>query len=291
MRELVVFVLCLLLVGCASKQDLEEAKKRIAVLEDSIEQLRNTPHERLARAGELSGAEAESVYTALVEAYPQSPEAKIARESLKVIAARREAARAARERRQRLGFRALEESRTVEVAPTQLRFTSVSTDDRFTYDRYDDRYHYREAKRGHLYIVATVRITADEEELDPDLPAVHVYRADGDRLSHVGTMDYEFYDWEDYGSYLGNEHDSGNDFETTATIPFSLGLEVDNSTFEDAIFVMVEDRNCADRGYSSDNPEVYYSTYECTPSPNLKTLSVGEAEELHAVEVFNKDTL
>jgi len=49
MRKIVVFILCLLLVGCSSKQDLEEAEKRIAVLEDSIEQLRNTPHQRLAR--------------------------------------------------------------------------------------------------------------------------------------------------------------------------------------------------------------------------------------------------
>lgn len=201
MRQLIVFLLCLFLVGCVSKQDLEEAKKRIAVLEDSIEKLRNTPHERLARAGRLSGAEAESTYTALVEAYPQGPEAEVARESLEVISARREAARAARKRRQRLGFRALDESRSAKVGPTQLRFTSVSTNNRFTYDRYEDTYRYQEAKRGHLYIVATVRITADEEELDPDLPPVHVYRTDGDQLSHVGTMEYEFYDWEDYGSY------------------------------------------------------------------------------------------
>lgn len=90
---------------------------------------------------------------------------------------------------------------------------------------------------------------------------------------------------------VGNEHDSGNDFETTATVPFSIGLEVANSTFEDPIFIVVEDRNCADRGRSSDSPEVYYSTYNCTPNPELKTLSVKEAERLQTIEVFNKEKL
>jgi hypothetical protein len=104
-------------------------------------------------------------------------------------------------------------------------------------------------------------------------------------------MEYEFYEWQDYGTYLGNEYDSGNDFETTATIPFSLGLEVNENVFDDAIFVMVEHRNCANRARRSSSPEVYYSTLGCDPDPELETLSVKEAEKLETVEVFNKENL
>jgi hypothetical protein len=300
MRRYALFsFLCVLLFGCASKQDLEEAKERVAVLEDSlaearkrIQKLENTPHERLARAGRLSGSEAESEYTALVEAYPQSEEAEIAKDSLEAISARREAARAARERRQRLGFKVLEETRDVKVGPTRVRFTSVRTGNRWTYDDYGDTYHYRDAQRGHTYVLADVRITADEDALNPDLAPVHVYKAGGESLVYIGTMRYEFRRWDDYGSYLGNDADYGNDFSRTSTIPFKLGLEVTDEDATGPLFVMVEKRNCASRQNNSyGSPEVSYSTYSCIPNSGLKRLSVEEAQTLHTIEVLNRENL
>ena len=45
-------------------------------------------------------------------------------------------------------------------------------------------------------------------------------------------LEYRFRRWEDYGSYLGNSADYGNDFSRTKTIPFSLGYEIEESDYK-----------------------------------------------------------
>ena len=292
--------LTLLLTGCVPQSDYDAAKRRIASLEDSlstvmatVEELENTPHERLARAARSSNAsEAEAEYKALAEIYPQSAEASIARDSLNAIVARREAARVAEERRQRLGFKVLKEKRDIRVGPLRVQFTSVRTGNNFVHDRYDSRWLYNTAKRGYRFILADVRITADSDALNPSLPPILVYQAKGAELQYVGVMRYEFHRWKDYGTYLGNYHDSGNDFANSSTIRFNAGLEVENEILDSSVFIMVENRNCATRETNTyGNPEIRYSIASCIPKGRLRSLSVEEAEELYTVHIINKNKL
>ena len=55
-------------------------------------------------------------------------------------------------------------------------------------------------------------------------------------------MDIEFYKWEDYGSYLGNEADYSNDFSRTQTIRFDVGYELKISDYKGKDIYLVATR-------------------------------------------------
>lgn len=298
-----VVVFGLLLSGCVSRNDSEALRTRISVLEDSlhaatvrIAELENTPAERLARAIRLSQSRdekaSEEEYTALIDKYPQAPEARVARDSLGALRERREAQARAAERIQRLGFKGLAVTNDVTVGPTRMRVSSVRLGSRFISDRYDGSYHYRDVRRGYTYVLADVRITAAEDELNPMLPAIAVYKISGAYLYYVGTMSYQFQRWDDYGSYLGNTPDYGNDFSRTSTIAFNLGLEISDEDATGPLFLMVEKRNCASRTIAQfGSPEVSYPTYSCVPDGGLLQLTPEAAKNLFVVSILKENSL
>src|SRR5690606_30440748 len=163
---------------------------------------------------------------------------QIANAAVAAIEEERARARAEAERLRREGFRALPVERNVDLGGTAVTVHSVSLRDRWVSDRYESRWHYRDARRGSTYVLADVTITAESH--DPQLPPILVYAVDGARLRYVGTLGYEFYRWDDYGSYLGNEADYGNDFSRTPSIRFSAGLEVtEDGVDAEAVFLLV----------------------------------------------------
>jgi len=75
-----------------------------------------------------------------------------------------------------------------------------------------------------VYITADVNITSKVKE--PALPSVVVYYSQEEKLYLLGQMTYNFYQWEDYGTYLGNYHDSNNDFNYVETVKFAMGVSI-----------------------------------------------------------------
>ena len=66
-------------------------------------------------------------------------------------------------------------------------------------------------------------------EKNPDIPTLAIYSISGDKLIKEGTFRIEFARWDNYGSYLGNEPDTRNDFSKVNTVGFKLGCEVNES--------------------------------------------------------------
>jgi hypothetical protein len=105
-------------------------------------------------------------------------------------------------------------------------------------------------------------------------------------------MGYEFVRWEDYGSYLGNTADYGNDFAlTTKTIRFTTGLQVSTAELtNNAVFVVVKKINCFTRNYRrANNPPTSYIESNCGSKSKL-TLSDFDKEYV-VIKVFNRNKL
>ena len=278
---LLVFAVC----GCGPDQstydelatELSLARDSIETLTELVTELRNTPSERLARArrlekqGNLKGALAE--YGSLIRAYPDAEEAATAQRA--IAAAEADAAREAaeKERLARLGLRTLRVQGSATAGAIKLSVRSVSVRSKWIFDRHGDRYHYLSAKRGHRFIVADFSISS--EARTPTLPVIAVFRPSSDRLHRVAAMTYEFHRWKDYGAYLGNYPDFGNDFAYTKSIRFSAGLEVTEDYAASPLFILVSSKTCVRRQNDQfSNPPVSYRTFGCEIP---QSLSVEEA--------------
>ncbi len=198
------------------KSELDNFKKNLEQCTLTVEDLKNTPTERLAKARKLQDqgdvSEAETEYHELIQKYPDSEESKTAKNILIEIEKKREEERIAKEKEQietekkkRLGFKTLKVENPVSLEPLKIKINSINSQQQWTFDRYGYEYRYRDARRGFKYVVADVSITSDVH--NPQLPSIEVYKTYGDKLSYIGTLHYEFYRWEDYGSYLGNDAD------------------------------------------------------------------------------------
>lgn len=296
----VSLLMALTLTGCGvSQQEHDVALARIHELEEAngrltaqVADLQNTPSLRLTRAAGLreagKAAEAEREYRDLIGRFPQSPEAETARDVIAALEAEREAEREAEARRQQLGFRALSAADHVTVGPAEVAIRSVATRRQWTFDRYDDSWHYRDARRGLQYVIAELAVTSSAH--DPLLPPIDLYRVDGGRLTYLSTMAYEFYRWDDYGSYLGNNADYGNDFAHTETIRFTAAAEVADSVLAGPLMVFVGEQGCFARTRNEfGNPEISYQRRSCNLAPSLTVDTAEQGRRL--VRVLNADRL
>lgn len=283
-----------------TKSELDQVKQNLEECTLTIEELKNTPTERLSKARSLQAqdneSEAEKEFKKIIEKYPDSNEAKVAKFALQEIEKRKEEERIAREKehveaekKKRLGFKALKVENPVIIKPLKIKINTIKASQRWTSDRYNYRYHYRDARRGYKYIVADLSITSDVH--NPELPPIDVYKTSSDKLSYIGTLRYEFYRWKDYGSYLGNNADYGNDFSHTKTIRFVAGLEISEEELKDnAIFILINDQVCFSREHDRfGNPAVKYSGVSCKYSYSLNLEEVEK--NYHLVKIFNKEKI
>lgn len=81
-------------------------------------------------------------------------------------------------------------------------------------------------------------------------------------MNREGTMEVRFAYWQDYGHYLGNYPDYGNDFAKTSTIRFKLGDEVSTELTTKPYAIVLKKTNGLSRKYDRyKNPPVSYSGY------------------------------
>lgn len=180
------------------------------------------------------------------------------------------------ELRLKLKFKVLKEQSNFIAQDLKIRTFGHNLTSRFDYDRYDDYYNYRQAKRGFKYLSFDAVI---ESKINtPLLPAFFVYiLEDGvlKRISDKTGMDIEFYKWEDYGTYLGNDADYSNDFERTKSIRFDIGDELKISDYKGKeIYLVATKEGQMVKEYNSlRNPPISYKKSSRYLAPPTKILT------------------
>lgn len=275
-RVLAFSVLLIILLGCGADQtELNSLRKErdelaakvnadaavIQALRDSVTMLSFPADQRLTKinslvsSGEYTAAKQE--ISRLTTLFPESKEAKSAPALLQRIDKLIAQKRAEEERIKALGFKALKASTTFKIDYNKIELTSISVGNSFTFDSYGDSYFYRSADRGNKYITAAMKITSDSK--DPKLPQLAVYKISGDSMTWEGNFTTEFARWDDYGSYLGNDHDFGNDFAKTSSVRFKIGKEVSEEIVKGPYALIMKKENALNRNYERfDNPPISY---------------------------------
>ena len=238
-----IVILCCSFIGCGVDQseynkvrkerDEFESKAKqkdiiIQHLRDTISMLSYPPGQRIIKINSLVSEgqydKARSEMNQLAVLFPESKEAQ----SIPSISAKIDnliaKQKAEEERIKALGFKSLKSSSYATVGYNEVSFSNLSISNTFVHDAYDDRYFYHTADRGNVFFTAVMQVTSSSK--DPNLPTLAVYSINGDKMNREGIMRVEFARWRDYGSYLGNYHDNGNDFAKTGTIRFKLGVEL-----------------------------------------------------------------
>jgi hypothetical protein len=267
-RLILIVVLGTVVLSCNVKQS-EEYKQLVSMnlsLKKEIDSLNNTP-DRIFYRG-LNYFKNENLDSALVEfnkiksLYEGSEffnKANLKINEGKRIIAKREKEK---ELRLKLKFKALKEQQTFETDNLTIRTFGHNFTSRFDFDRYGDRYHYREAKRGYKYLSFDAEISSETNT--PMIPAFYVYvLTDGvlKRISKGKGIGIEFYRWDDYGSYLGNDADYSNDFQRTKTIRFDLGEELKTLDYKGKeVYIVATKIGRMYKEASLRNPPISYET-------------------------------
>ena len=264
-----------------TKAELEKTKQELINCSTELADVLNTPDQRILTAkklfadGNFSGARKE--YEEIKSKFPDTEFTNIANKEIaeldKAVEKRKvetERRKKEEERKKALGFKTLKPSSTVKFEDLTLNFEKVWTGKRWSFDDYGSRYMLRDATRGNKHVLARVRISSESK--NPQLPAILAYQLFDGKLILLGTLGYEFRRWKDYGSYLGNYADYGNDFAHSKTIPFNLGYETSEDNLKSGrVYVVMKKTGCFSRGNKDyGNPEVQYTMGICSPKSSLE---------------------
>ncbi len=257
------------------KSQLKQANEQIVLLKYPADQRLNQA-KSLVESGDLDKALVE--IQQLKQLFPNSAEASASEALLTRIEDLQEAKRKEEERIKALGFKAIPEQTTIKVDYNTVTLSNISVGNRFVFDAYDDRWFYRDADRGSKYVTMQMSVTSTSHY--PDLPQFAAYSIKGDQMTLIGKFDTRYARWSDYGSYLGNYHDSSNDFSKVSTVKFKLGLEVDNETLSRPYAIVLMKKNVLSSHYERfENPPYSYIGSANYPSQ----LSLDDFKEQYVI--------
>ncbi len=165
----------------------------------------------------------------------------------------------------------LKELTVFKNADLQLKFANFILQKTYVHDRYSEEYHYNSAERGNIFITSSVSIFSKSK--DPKLPVICAFILDGKTLKLRGTFNYNFSRWEDYGTFLGNNADFGNDFAHTEKIQFDIGLEVEKENIKGfPIYILAKNEPCVEREENRlKEPPVSYSDGNCITGGDISS--------------------
>ncbi len=174
----------------------------------------------------------------------------------------------------------------LQISFDQFRFTNEFIFDRYA-QIYSSSWHYRQPERGNKYLVSVATITSGAK--NPVLPGIYAYYVDSSGIFLATDFKYEFYFWSDYGSYLGNYHETGNDFAYTETIRFDLGAVVREEYLKYPILILASNdgRFSRNNKYLGNPPVEYTST--STALTNLSALELSRNYKV--IRILNQEKL
>lgn len=264
-----------------TKSELEKLKIELKTCSTELSDIQNTPEQRilvanrLFNSGELTAAK--KSYNNIISKFPETEFSKQASMKIKEIDKELERKRikekqkkAEEERKKALGFKILKPTNNVTFGYLKLRFEKVWIGKRWTFDGYGSRYFLRDATRGNKHVL--VRTSISSETKNPHLPPIMAYQYKDGKLEIIGTLGYEFRRWKDYGSYLGNYADYGNDFAHSKTIPFNLGIETNENKLKSGqVYIVMKKSNCFKRKHEDfGQPEISYNRMGCDVKRSLE---------------------
>lgn len=250
------------------KDEIENLKQEISLLKFPADQ-------RLAKVKDQikneNLDEAQNGISELKRIFPNSVEASCCDELTEQINSRRAKIKEEQDRIDALGFKAIKAKTTFTIGYNTIVLSNISVSNQFVFDSYDDRWFYRDADRGNKYI--TMAMSVKSTSKNPKLPQFAVYTVSGKIMSKVGTFETKYARWSDYGCYLGNYHDSRNDFAKVSTVSFKLGCELSNDILRQPYAIVVKNENVLTEEYDRfKNPPQYWMGGASYPA----TLSVDD---------------
>ncbi|KGL58395.1 hypothetical protein [Polaribacter sp. Hel1_85] len=256
------------------KTELEQTKTELSNCSAELTEIKNTAENRFIKAkklltdNNLNGAKIE--FQGIVDNFKGTNDATTASKEIDKIEKTIEKKRVDAERKKALGYKVLKPTTRVKYGDLSLRFDKVWKGKRWSFDDYGNQYFLRDAERGNSHIMARISVTSENN--NPSLPPILVYQMNNGELKYLGTQGYKFRRWKDYGSYLGNYADYGNDFSHSKTIPFNCGVELSNDDLKSGtIYVVLKKQGCFNRTkVDYGNPEIAYRESSCNPKRILK---------------------
>lgn len=271
-----------------SLQDVADSQwGLIESLRDTVRSLSFPSDQRLIKIKSLIAedcfADAKNEISDLETLFPNSKEAKEAQSLRYSISAKEEAIRAEQERIQALGFKAIKAKTSFQIDYNNIILSNISIGKQFSYDSYGDYYFVSTADRGNRYVTASMSVTSSST--NPKLPQFAIYSIYGKQMKYQGRFTTKFARWEDYGTYLGNYHDNGNDFAKVSTVKFKIGVEVSTWVALDPFAIVVKKSNELELAYDrySDPPMSYEGSVDY---PDTLTMSNFE-ESYILVKLYN----
>lgn len=294
-RAMLVGVTAVLLNGCGDsgekyrheaeglRSDVQQLQSRLALAEGRLKELetenttlKESPYVLLANVRSFvekgQEPEAKSAVDVLSRRYPDSAEALAARNIFSAMVSKRETKEKESARLAALGFKGLPVSSVFVGDTSSVNMVSAKVGGTWRFNDHGNEYEYREPERGAQYV--TAQVTYSSKQKDPNLLAMAVYSARDGKLKQLGQMGFEFVKWESYATFLGNYHDSGNDFSHSEKIRFSMGVQVQKEELIKPLYIIAAKKGCASR--SSDRfgrPPVQYLTYSCQTLPSELTVA------------------
>lgn len=296
-----IIIACFMLVSCNntpnSNPKEEETRneidsiailqQQIAELQLKVEQLSFPADQRLAEIKNLVNNNEYDValerISELKKLFPNSDEAQSALELVEIIEQKKAEIIAEQKRIKALGFKAIKQTQTLLIDYNKITLSNISIGRTFVFDAHGDEWYYREADRGNKYVTMAMAITSESK--NPNIPQFAIYKINGDKLEFEGTFTTRYARWSDYGSYLGNYHDSRNDFSKVSTVQFKLGCEVSETTTKGSFAIVVMNKNILVEQYERfNNPPQYWAGSAHYP----KILSLESFEkEYTLIKVYN----
>lgn len=255
------------------KAELERAQSELANCSANLTKIQNTPEQRNIRAKKYlvdgSPEKAKSEFQGIVSNYKGTEDADVAEREIAKIDKTIAKEKAEKERKKALGYKVLKQNTRPKYGDLSLRFDKIWKGKRWTFNDYGSKYFLRDATRGNAHVLARVSITSENN--NPELPPVSVFKMNNGKLELLGTLSYEFRRWEDYGSYLGNTADYGNDFSHSKTIPFNLGLELPKDQLKsNTVYIVMKKSGCFTREKKEyGRPKIQYTKGYCKVKETL----------------------
>lgn len=170
------------------------------------------------------------------------------------------------------------------IGDVEINEIQVKTTKKWVFDSNNYDYHYKEADKGSVFLVTNFTVTSKNKNPELPIPVVAKLNNDG-KVVIVGISDIEFPSWTDYGSYLGNYHDSKNDFAKRNSIKFTAGVQVSEEDYKSKkLFIFIPSINCAERHEGDGSPPVSYFTFSCEEKIKKHVESNGVQ---NVIKIFN----
>jgi len=181
--------------------------------------------------------------------------------------------------------------RQFENSNIKITFNQFSFQNEFIFDRDGYQWRYRKAERDEKFLISVASITAKPNNKNPMLPVIYAYKIDSTGFLSIAKFEYQFYKWNDYGTYLGNDYDFGNDFAYTETIRFDIGLTLNKNDVNSTILIVASNQGKISRinnQFSTPNISyIYHNDGGGYPNMTLNKL----INDYTIIDVINKDKL